>query len=331
MSSRSSAFACLGSASAIVRSSWSATVARSAASGAVCPRVASVRPSLGVPLVQARQSRVEDRRAIVESLGVEVAGFEHGGIGAQHVEAYLDEFIFRFNRRQSNARRPPFYRLLQNAVVVKKLDYETIVWSRRGQAGKLRGRKTAVSAPQSHRLSTRMMTLVVLRPFEEDDFSFILQSIASADELLQWAGPGFEWPLTEAQLRDYRDKAARDPERFRQLTAVEGDAPVGHVELTLERKHDLGYIGRVVVAPSERGRGLGTALMREVVRFAFGDLRLHRISLNVFDFNTPAVRCYERVGFIKEGHLRETRRASDGYWSLFVMGMLATDPRPAAP
>lgn len=66
-------------------------------------------------------------------------GTHHGGIGAQHVEAYLDEFMFRFNRRQSNARGLLFYRLLQNAVVVKKLDYDTLVSSRRGQAGKLRG------------------------------------------------------------------------------------------------------------------------------------------------------------------------------------------------
>jgi hypothetical protein len=49
------------------------------------------------------------------------------------------EFIFRFNRRQSSARGLLFYGLMQNAVIVKKLDYETIVWSRRGQAGKLRG------------------------------------------------------------------------------------------------------------------------------------------------------------------------------------------------
>ena len=68
-------------------------------------------------------------------------GTHDGGIGAQHVDAYLDEFIFRFNRRQSNARGLLFHRLLQNAVVVKKLDYHTIVWSRRGQAGKLRGPK----------------------------------------------------------------------------------------------------------------------------------------------------------------------------------------------
>lgn len=169
-----------------------------------------------------------------------------------------------------------------------------------------------------------------LRPFQEDDLPFVLHSIATADELLQWAGPAFDWPLSEDQLRDYRSKGINDPEKFRPLTAVEGDRAVGHVELTLERKHDLAYIGRVLVAPAERGRGLGTALMREVVRFAFDELDLHRISLNVFDFNTPAIRCYERVGFVREGHLREARRASDGYWSLLVMGMLASDPRPSA-
>jgi len=64
---------------------------------------------------------------------------KNGGIGAQHVEAYLNEFVFRFNRRRSSARGPLFYRLLQNGVVMQKLDYDTIVLSRRGQAGKRRG------------------------------------------------------------------------------------------------------------------------------------------------------------------------------------------------
>jgi RimJ/RimL family protein N-acetyltransferase len=174
------------------------------------------------------------------------------------------------------------------------------------------------------------MTRVALRPFEEDDFPFVLHSITSANELLQWAGPGFSWPLNEAQLRDYRDKGVQDPDTFQPLSVLEDDAVVGHVQLVLDRKNDLGYIGRVLVSPAERGRGLGEALMQEVVRLALDDLRLHRISLNVFDFNNAAIRCYERVGFIKEGHLRDTRRATDGYWSMFVMGMLSTDPRPPA-
>lgn len=82
-------------------------------------------------------------------------GTHHGGWGAQHVEAYLDEFIFRFNRRQSNARGLLFYRLLQNAVAVKKLDYETLVWSRRGQAGEVRGRKRKPGAIRRRRANSQ--------------------------------------------------------------------------------------------------------------------------------------------------------------------------------
>lgn len=65
-------------------------------------------------------------------------GTHHGGIGAQHAEAYLDEFVFRFNRRSFD-RGWLFHRLMQNAVVIRKLTYDTLVLSRRGQAGKQRG------------------------------------------------------------------------------------------------------------------------------------------------------------------------------------------------
>ena len=67
-------------------------------------------------------------------------GTHHGGWGAQHAQAYLDEFVFRFNRRQSKARGLLFYRLLQNAVVMRKTTYTNIVLSRKADAGKQRGR-----------------------------------------------------------------------------------------------------------------------------------------------------------------------------------------------
>jgi transposase-like protein len=67
-------------------------------------------------------------------------GTHHGGWGAQHVEAYLDEFIFRFNRRQSNARGLLFYRLLQNAVVLKKTNGQVFVTRPKPDGTKQRGR-----------------------------------------------------------------------------------------------------------------------------------------------------------------------------------------------
>jgi RimJ/RimL family protein N-acetyltransferase len=49
---------------------------------------------------------------------------------------------------------------------------------------------------------------------------------------------------------------------------------------------------------------------------------LHRISLGVFDFNERAIRCYEKVGFSREGLLRDARRFKDYYWNLIEMSML---------
>jgi RimJ/RimL family protein N-acetyltransferase len=42
----------------------------------------------------------------------------------------------------------------------------------------------------------------------------------------------------------------------------------------------------------------------------------------VFAFNDAAIRCYERVGFTREGTLRDARRYEEEYWSVVVMSLL---------
>jgi len=66
-------------------------------------------------------------------------GTHQGGVAEQHLDAYLDEFVFRFNRRKSRRRGLLFYRLMCLAVSTRPTTYERIVWSRRGQASKVRG------------------------------------------------------------------------------------------------------------------------------------------------------------------------------------------------
>ena len=61
-------------------------------------------------------------------------GTHHGAVERQHLDSYLDEFTFRFNRRKAGRRGLLFYRLLQGAVTARPISYETIVWSRRGLA-----------------------------------------------------------------------------------------------------------------------------------------------------------------------------------------------------
>ena len=54
-------------------------------------------------------------------------GTHQGGIQHRHLDYYLDEFTFRFNRRHSHARGLLFHRLAQQAVAVRPAPYHTIV------------------------------------------------------------------------------------------------------------------------------------------------------------------------------------------------------------
>ncbi len=63
-------------------------------------------------------------------------------------------------------------------------------------------------------------------------------------------------------------------------------------------------------------------MMEEVLIVAFEQLDLHSVSLGVFDFNTSAIVCYERVGFVKERLLRDARKIGDEYWNLWEMSIL---------
>ena len=54
-------------------------------------------------------------------------GTHQGGVSVEHLDAYLDEFTFRFNRRKSRSRGKLFYRLLEQAVAVEPVPYKSLV------------------------------------------------------------------------------------------------------------------------------------------------------------------------------------------------------------
>lgn len=74
------------------------------------------------------------------------------------------------------------------------------------------------------------------------------------------------------------------------------------------------------------GRGLGTEAVRLSVGHAFA-VGLHRVELEVYDFNPRARHVYEKVGFVHEGTRREALRFEDGWVDCHVMGLLATQWR----
>lgn len=60
-------------------------------------------------------------------------GTHQGAVHREHLDAYLEEFVFRFNRRSSRSRGLLFRRLIENAVRVGPLPYESLVSRRTGR------------------------------------------------------------------------------------------------------------------------------------------------------------------------------------------------------
>jgi transposase-like protein len=61
-------------------------------------------------------------------------GTHQGAVSHKHLDNYLDEFTFRFNRRRSKSRGKLFFRLAQQAVAVDPLTYDRIVHPPSGKA-----------------------------------------------------------------------------------------------------------------------------------------------------------------------------------------------------
>lgn len=77
--------------------------------------------------------------------------------------------------------------------------------------------------------------------------------------------------------------------------------------------------------PDQRSKGYGEAAVRLLINYAFQDLGLLRLYLFVLEDNTPAMRVYEKCGFIVEGKLRRHAFKEGKFKDVLVMGICASD------
>jgi RimJ/RimL family protein N-acetyltransferase len=114
-----------------------------------------------------------------------------------------------------------------------------------------------------------------------------------------WLAPKTRPPLTADEVLRWR-KPDHDPYM---LLLPERDEPVGYGELNrvtgVRRQY---WLGHLVVATAERGRGLGLQLTRLLLQEAFAQRGARRVTLVVFPDNLAALRCYRAAGMLDDGY-----------------------------
>lgn len=168
---------------------------------------------------------------------------------------------------------------------------------------------------------------IELELLQQSEFPLVVEWINTHDQdfIYQWAGSTYRYPLTEEQMKDHYCQGINSIESgvfIYKIVVQTNQEPVGTVQLgRIDTKSGEAVVGRFVIkSENRRGQGIGTEALQEVVRIGFEEFSLNRIKLNVFDINTRAICCYEKVGF-KQGTITENvYQSSKGeFWNAIEM------------
>jgi RimJ/RimL family protein N-acetyltransferase len=108
----------------------------------------------------------------------------------------------------------------------------------------------------------------------------------------------------------------------------EGDRHIGNCGLHgIDMKSRTASLGLFIGEADCRGQGYGTEVVRTLCVYAFDELNLNKIRLDVYAFNEGAIRTYEKVGFRREGVLRQELYRGGAYHDVIRMGLLRGELR----
>jgi RimJ/RimL family protein N-acetyltransferase len=93
----------------------------------------------------------------------------------------------------------------------------------------------------------------------------------------------------------------------------------------VDKINGRGVVGIFVSDRRYLGQGYGTDALNALVDLGFGELRLERIELEVFDYNLRAIRSYEKAGFQTDAVLRRARFHRGAHHDVHVMSILRDD------
>jgi len=164
---------------------------------------------------------------------------------------------------------------------------------------------------------------VFLRPPERSDLSTFVRWFADADmsSLLGNRAP-FSEAGEEQWFNRMTENQGKDGYNF-VMCRLEDGMPFGTISLMrIDRDNGGAGVGIAIGEKSLWGHGYGTDAMRALIDFGFGEVRLERIWLDVYDFNERARRSYEKAGFVVEGVQRHAHFSEGKYRDVLLMSIL---------
>ena len=169
-------------------------------------------------------------------------------------------------------------------------------------------------------------TRVVLRPIEPDDAAAMHASLADG-ECQRLTGTTRSFTLDEVRRHCERVSRATDRVDYA-ITLADDPSYLGEAVLNeIDRDQRCASFRIALAGEALFGQGYGTEATRLLLEHGFDGLGLHRIELEVYDFNPRARHVYEKLGFVQEGVRRDVLLWEGTYHSAILMSLLEDEYR----
>ena len=155
---------------------------------------------------------------------------------------------------------------------------------------------------------------LILRPLARGDEAELLR-IHTMPQVVRW------WDVPEERF------PWDEPESTRLTILVDGRV-AGLIQYREETEPKYRHAGiDLFVDPELHGRGIGTEVLRRIVRHLIEDLGHHRVTIDPAVDNAAAVRAYEKAGFRTVGVMRRSERdtGGDGWHDSLLMELVTED------
>lgn len=165
--------------------------------------------------------------------------------------------------------------------------------------------------------------LVRLREYRREDIGLKLNYI-NDPEVLRYLESGIPYPMTLNEELKWFDaiSAFKDSYRFA-IEAIDESHYIGDCGFnSIDWKNSVASAVIFIGNKTYWGKGCGTEAMQILLSFAFNQININKVRLNVYSFNERAIKSYEKCGFKKEGVLRQEIYRDGKYYDTIVMGLL---------
>jgi RimJ/RimL family protein N-acetyltransferase len=138
-------------------------------------------------------------------------------------------------------------------------------------------------------------------------------------------------PLSPALVKKEYESIEKKMEEDKNLfyftiRAHEDDRLIGKAVIEwVDWTNGNGWIRLGIGAAEDRRRGLGSQTLRLILRYAFAELNLFRVSAMVPEYNEGAIRLLKKFGFVEEVRRRQAIQRDGRPWDLLTFGQLRSE------